>query len=392
VIDVSNLNQVSVMAGQTQALVGAGTQLLPLYSRLGAAGLLLPGGSCPTVGIAGLALGGGIGVFGRAYGMTCDNIASLTVVTADGVRRTCAPNQHSDLYWACRGGGGGNFGVVTSFTFAVHPIPPVALFTLEWPWAEAAAVLDAWLHWISAAPNELWSNCQLFADGQTGAGDLRVTGVFAGTPAACTSALAPLLGSLAAPTYQFVGPEDYLRAMMIEAGCENDTVGQCDLPTRSATGILTRSAFAAKSTYINEPFSTAGTAAMINAVESLGTEVPQVGGGIVFDGYGGRISEMGPADTAFVHRDAIACAQYSVSYGSAAPPATVVAAARSWLEGTQSAFAPFAAGSYQNYIDPSLPNWAEAYYGANLARLRQVKRHYDPDDVFHFAQSIPLPA
>ena len=97
-VDVSALNRVTPMAGASQAVVGAGTHLIDVYGQLSAAGVLVPGGSCPTVGIAGLALGGGIGVLGRAYGMTCDNIASLQMVTADGVVRTCSPNQHEDLY------------------------------------------------------------------------------------------------------------------------------------------------------------------------------------------------------------------------------------------------------------------------------------------------------
>ncbi len=393
VIDVSSLNAVGVQSGMQFATVGAGAQLVDVYNQLGASGVLLPGGSCPTVGIAGLALGGGIGVFGRAYGLACDNIASLTMVTADGSLRQCSPSAHSDLYWASRGGGGGNFGVVTSFTFTVHPIPSVALFTLEWPWAEAATVLDSWLRWIPSAPDELWSNCQLASNGAAGGGTLRVTGVFAGSTAACTSALAPLLSAVgAAPTDRFVGSEDYLRAMLIEAGCEGLTVAQCHLPTRNQGGTLSRSAFTAKSNFIDAALPASGTAAMIAAVEALGTDVPSVGGAIVFDSYGGVINHVAPGDTAFVHRDAIACAQYSVTYPSANPTPTVAAAARSWLEQTQSSFAPYAHGAYQNYIDPTLPDWAEAYYGANLPRLREVKRAYDADDVFHFAQSIPLPA
>jgi hypothetical protein len=392
VIDVSSLNAVSLEPGMRHATVGAGAQLIDIYSQLGAGGVLLPGGSCPTVGIAGLALGGGIGVFGRAYGLTCDNIASLEVVTADGSLRTCSPASHSDLYWASRGGGGGNFGVVTSFTFDVHPIPDVTLFTLEWSWGEAAIVLDSWLRWIPTTPDELWSNCQLASNGTPGGGTVKVTGVFAGSTAACASALATLHAAVgAAPTYQFVGPEDYMRATLIEAGCDGLTVEQCHLPSRNEGGALSRSAFRAKSSFVDAPLPATATAAMITAVDALATEVPGVGGGIVFDSYGGAINRLAATDTAFVHRDAVACAQYSVTFGSARPSPSIVAAAQTWLEQTQSSFAPFARGSYQNYIDPTLPDWAQAYYGTNLSRLMEVKRAYDPDDLFHFAQSVPLP-
>ena len=112
VIDVSALSAISVggaatgqvgSAGQGIATVGAGARLINVYGQLAADGFLLPGGSCPSVGIAGLALGGGIGVFSRAYGLTCDQTATVEIVTADGVLRRCGPGQHEDLYWASRG-------------------------------------------------------------------------------------------------------------------------------------------------------------------------------------------------------------------------------------------------------------------------------------------------
>ena len=138
---------------------------------------------------------------------------------------------------------------MTSFTFTVHPIPSVTLFTLEWPWGEAATVLDAWMRWIPVAPNELWANCQLASNGTAGGGLVKVTGVFAGSTAACASALAPLLSAVgAAPTSRFIGPENYLQAMLIEAGCEKLSVGQCHLSSRNQGGTLSHSAFTAKST------------------------------------------------------------------------------------------------------------------------------------------------
>jgi hypothetical protein len=391
IIDVSNLNQINVAPSAAQATIGAGAHLIDIYNQVGAAGFVLPGGSCPTVGIAGLALGGGIGVFGRAYGMTCDNIASLQVVTADGSLRTCSPSSHSDLYWASRGGGGGNFGVVTQFTFTVHPMPDITLFTLTWPWGDAESVLGAWLNWMPSTPNELWANCQLASDGVAGGETVKVTGVYAGSVGACSSALAPFLSAVGStPSYRFVGPEEYTRAMLIEAGCEDDTVAQCHLAGAGSAGTLSRSSFTAKSSYVNQPLQSAGTTAVISAVESLASTVPGVGGGIVFDGYGGAINHVAAGDTAFVHRAAIACAQYSVNLGSGNPASSTFTAVRGWLEQTQTTFAPYAQGSYQNYIDPTLTDWAQAYYGSNLPRLMGVKGKYDPDDIFHFAQSIPL--
>jgi FAD/FMN-containing dehydrogenase len=391
VIDVTRM--ATVTADPTgSATIGAGARLIDIYSTLGASGLLLPGGSCPTVGIAGLALGGGIGVFGRKFGLTCDNLRSLEMVTADSRVVTADAGHHDDLLWASKGGGGGNFGVVTSFTFDVHPIPDIALFTLQYPWSAAADVLGAWQHWMPGTPPELWSNCQLLSSGAAGGAqplEVRVTGVLAGTASTLTGLLGPFTGAVGtAPTYQFVGPESYLRAMLIEAGCSDSSVAACHLPSQNPAGTLSRAGFAAKSNYINAAMPSAGLQSVVEAVASLAQTQPGSGGGMVFDSYGGAINEVAPDSTAFVHRQALACIEYSVSWGPGAS-AAVMAEAEAWLQDTQAQLAPYSQGAYQNYIDPTLADWQQAYYGSNLPRLVEIKRAYDPDDVFHFAQSIP---
>jgi FAD/FMN-containing dehydrogenase len=387
VMDVTSLNDISVGApmggsGEKLVTVGAGNVLIDVYSQLAAQGLLLPGGSCPTVGIAGLTLGGGIGVFSRAFGLTCDQVESVQIVTADETLHHCGPGQDEDLYWACRGGGGGNFGVVTSFGFKAHPIPEaITLFTLEWAWEAAGTVLDSWFRWIPSAPDELWANCQLYSSGIVGNGLVKVTGVYVGSMSACSAALSPLTNAIGeATTYRFVGPEDYLTATMIEAGCQGKPVAQCAEPTQSP--------FATKSSYFDGPLPEIAVKEILMALSTLPSSLPGAGGGVVFDGYGGVINKVGAGDTAFVHRSAVSCAQYSITYPEAPPSQSQTTAAAQWLDHLQQAFAPVSQGSYQNYIDPTLTDWQQAYYGSNLPRLQEVKRNNDPDDVFHFAQSI----
>ena len=391
VIDVTRMAAVATGPAGS-ATVGAGARLIDVYSKLGSSGLLLPGGSCPTVGIAGLTLGGGIGVFGRKYGLTCDNLRAVEMVTADSRVVTADAGNDAGLLWASKGGGGGNFGVVTSFTFDVHPIPDIALFTLQYPWGAAADVLGEWQHWMPGTPPELWSNCQLLSSGAAGGTQplsVRVTGVLAGTASTLTGLLGPFIAAVGpAPTYQFVGPEPYLRAMLIEAGCSDSSVAACHLPSQNPAGTLSRAGFAAKSNYIDATMPSAGLQAVVDAVAGLAQSQPGSGGGMVFDSYGGVINDVSPDSTAFVHRDALACIEYSVSWGPAAS-AAVMAAAGTWLQDTQVQLAPYSQGAYQNYIDPTLVDWQQAYYGSNLPRLVDVKQSYDPDDVFHFAQSIP---
>jgi len=384
VIDVTPMSRVAPSTRRRTAAIGAGARLIDIYSSLGTVGLLLPGGSCASVGIAGLTLGGGIEVLDRLYGLTCDNLRSATVVTADARVLKVDPSENADLFWACRGGGGGNFGIVTSFEFGVHPLPPdIALFTLQWPWAAAQDVLDAWLRWLAGAPDELWSNCELASEPGL---LLRVGGVFVGTTGALQAVLAPFISAVRAPpSSQFVGPESYLRAMLVEAGCEGRTIEECHLRSVTRAGTLERSAYAAKSTFVLHPLPSGGLAAAADALEWAGQTPQGIGAAIAFDSSGGAINRVAPGDTAYVHRNALAGVQITATWGSGPAPAN----ATSWLASAASGLAPYTTGAYQNYIDPTLSDWEHAYYGTNLARLVRVKSSVDPDDVFHFAQSIP---
>jgi FAD/FMN-containing dehydrogenase len=194
----------------------------------------------------------------------------------------------------------------------------------------------------------------------------------------------------ASPTVNFVGPETYLRAMFVEAGCADLTLAQCHISAPGSAGTLPRSAFAAKSAYFTAPPPSHGISAFTGAVETFQQELTELGGALAFDSFGGAINAVAPDATAFVHRDAFAQLQIDASWGAGTSSSTV-AAIQSWLDHTASALAPYANGqAYQNYIDPTLADWKTAYYGSNLARLERVKRAYDPDDVFSFAQSIPL--
>lgn len=397
VIDVSRLGGIGFAGAPSPAPetagafnVGAGAQLIDVYNALGRLGLVLPAGSCPTVGIAGLTLGGGQGVLGRKFGLTADHLARARVVLADGRLITADAHSHPDLWWALRGGGGGNFGIATAFSFAVDPAPPLSLFTLQFPWASGASVLEAWLHWVAGAPDELWTNCLLERAGASGY-LCQVAGVYCGPATELSTLVDRFTASTgAAVTYRFVGGEPYLNAMKVEAGCESLSIAACHVSTERPGGVLSRSAYAAKSSYVNGPLGAAQCQRLIDAVTALGDYAPYVGGALAFDAYGGAINRV-PADaTAFVHRDQLACIQASYSW-STSTAISEISGGQRWLEWLGAHVFDPSTGAYQNYIDPTLADWATAYYGTNLPRLRRVKAAYDPDDVFHFAQSIPLP-
>ncbi len=389
IVDVTRMAGVSV-SGST-ATVGAGTRLIDFYNGLDAHGRAVPGGSCPTVGISGLTLGGGIGVVGRAYGLTCDNVTSLQIVTADGQVRTASASTNSDLFWACRGGGGGNFGVVTSFTFTTHPAGDIILFFLSWPWSQAARVIAAWQSWAPHAPDQLWSNLHLSAATGGSVPTIGVGGTYLGSVNEAYGQLEKLYAAAGSnPSSPFLENTTWLHAMLVEAGCASLTVNQCHLPTQVSGGQLSRSSEYAKSDFFTTPLSSRGIATMLTGVENFQQAggAPGASGGIALDALGGAINRVAAGATAFVHRNALFDTQYTTTWplGSAS---AAVARQHAWQQSFWQSMRPYASGqAYQNYIDPNLANWRQAYYGANYTRLTQVKAAYDPDRVFSFPQAV----
>jgi FAD/FMN-containing dehydrogenase len=379
IVDVSRLNSISLDA-QHHAVVGAGARLIDVYDHLWQSKRTIPAGSCPTVGIAGLALGGGIGFASRKYGLTCDNLVEATVVLADGTAVVANKTRNPDLYWALRGGGGGNFGIVTRLVFRTHPVGQVSTYALEWAWSDAKKVVQAWQKLAPHAPDGLFSvlNLNAVVGGRT-----RITsaGQFFGSTERLRQILQPLVNA-ASPTRFTVTSRTYMDAQEMWAGCSG-TIEACHLPPQ---GNLGRSTFKGKSSIANKPLSPAGIDTMLHQLETK-LSVGSGSGIILLDSYGGAINRIKKNATAFVHRDALFSMQY-LAYWS---PAESADPNLRWLRTFYAAMRPYvSAFAYQNYIDPELTTWRNAYYGSNLDRLIAVKRRYDPQNFFRFKQSIPL--
>jgi len=389
IVDVTRMAGVSVSGGT--ATVGAGTRLIDFYNGLAARGRAVPGGSCPTVGIAGLTLGGGVGVVSRAYGLTSDNVTSMQIVTANGQLRTANSGSNSDLYWACRGGGGGNFGVVTSFTFTTHPAGEVILFFLSWPWSQAARVIAGWQSWAPHAPDALWSNLHLAAAPGGSTPSIQVGGTYLGGVGEASVELEKLYAAVGSdPSSPFLETTSWLHAMLVEAGCADLSVNECHLPTQNPAGELSRASEYAKSDFFTRPLSSQGIGTLLSGVESLQRVDGAAGGvgGIAFDALGGAVNRVAPGATAYVHRNALFQAQYTTGWTVGAASAGV-ARQHAWQRSFWQSMRPYASGqAYQNYVDPDLTNWRQAYYGANYTRLTQVQAAHDPDRVFTFPQAV----
>ncbi|WP_406841598.1 FAD-binding oxidoreductase (plasmid) [Streptomyces sp. AHU1] len=389
VIDVSNLDR--VVPGPKSASVGSGVRLIDLYAQLSQQGVTVPAGSCPTVGVAGLVLGGGIGVTSRAYGATSDNLMSAQVVTADGRIRTVDAHNDSDLFWALRGGGGGNFAVATRFDFRTHVAPDVSYAFLSWPWSRAAGVLRAWQAWAPVAHDSVWSSLHIQSDATEGP-RVGVTIVDLESSLSAQNAIERLTASVgASPGSALVHTRPYLEAMQVMAGTQGWTVAQSHLPGRlpgrRADGRVTRESYGARSDFYTRALSDLAIDALLASVERYIRSVPAGGScAIALDALGGAINRVGPAATAFVHRNGLFLAQYMANW----PEGVASEPHQAWLNDTWASMRRYASGqAYQNYIDPQLTGWAQAYYGRNLPRLEKIKSTYDPDRIFDFPQAVP---
>ncbi|EWM11355.1 FAD-binding oxidoreductase [Kutzneria sp. 744] len=344
IIDVSHLDTVEVRADGA-AIVGAGARMAGVYAGIGRAGRMLSAGTCPTVGIAGLTLGGGIGVLGRKCGLASDQLIAARIVTADGTARTVSETQEPDLFWALRGGGGGNFGVVTSFTFRTTPAEPLTVWSLDYTPDRRPQILDAWQEWQKQVPDEMWSQCRV------GRGYSQTAGCLVGTDTGLIDDLARRIGG---------NPVRYQRELDFPATMDHyaDPVGE-------------RESFVSMSRMLTGPMDA-------QAMVDLVTTGPELF--CLIDSFGGAIAH---GDGAFPHRDAIGSIQVTNKVR------TTAADARGELAPVRQQLGEwFGAHGFVNYIDPDMPNWRQAYYGANAPRLAETARTYDPNRVFAFPQGI----
>jgi FAD/FMN-containing dehydrogenase len=376
IVDVSKLD--SIRLDGTVATIGAGARLIDVYSTLGARGRTVPGGSCPSVAISGLTLGGGHGVLSRSMGLTCDNLIGATIVTADGRTRAVSADAEPDLFWALRGAGNGNFGVVTSLRFTTHPAPSsVVTGYLTWPWSRAAAVVRAWQSWGPDQPDHLWSALHLDCDAG-GAPTVSVpmlsTGSRSGLSAAA-DALADASGSPASSVS--VHTHGFVEAMFSYAGCESRSVAQCHLPP---AGDLGRETYTARSDFYDADLSAAGVDTLLSQVARLSSRSGSGTGSVALTALGGAVNRPAPTDTAFPHRRSRVLAQYIASDGLSST---------SWLDTLHAAMRRHASGgAYANYTDPTLTDWRTAYYGPNASRLAALKSTLDPTRLFAYPQSL----
>lgn len=395
VIDVSKIDSIAINFKRKTATVGSGVTLLPLYKALWAQGLVVPAGSCSSVGIGGSTLGGGFGLLARSMGLTCDNLVGVKLVDANGDVIEADDQNNNDLLWACKGGGGGNFGVVTEFTFKTHAIQNVTVFRVKWKYDDMAAVIRAWQKWAPHADNRI--TCVLTMTSKK-SNRVSCVGVFLGGPTEVRKQIAPLIKS-PIPVSVTVDTSTWMDAVMRFSGLpkpkatpEQKAIASAAIAARSAQPKVSPDTvhmhihprFKNTSDYVNKELDDEGIKTIVNFLAST----PVDSSCLQFDSYGGKITQVPVTDTAFCHRaDTKFCMHYQISWRNPAQDERNM----TWVNDFKKAMKPHVSGfTYVNYCDREIEDYGRSYYGNNLERLVEIKQKYDPQNFFNFAQSIPI--
>lgn len=363
VIDLSAMKGVFVDPHGRTARVQAGATLGDIDRETHLHGLAVPAGVVSRTGIAGLTLGGGVGWLVRKYGLSCDNLLACEVVSADGEVVIADAEHNADLFWGLRGGGG-NFGIVTSFLFRAHPVSTVLGGVILYPRDQAAALLRHYRAFIASAPEELTAYAGLLStpEGVPAAG---VIVCYCGDVAEGQRVLQPLR-AFGQPMVDAVQPMPFpAMQKLLDDAFPDGTFNYW------------------KSTFLEELTDTA-----IDVIVEHANRASSPLSAVVLEFYGGAATRVGQSDTAFAQRRAEYNAGIMAQWTTAAESDLHTA----WARETWDALQPFSSGAYLgNFASDEAPQAVRQAFGDNLARLAELKQRYDPTNFFSLNQNVTPP-
>jgi hypothetical protein len=360
VIDLSEMRAVLVDPGARTVRVQGGATLGDIDRETHLHGLAVPAGVVSKTGIAGLTLGGGVGWLVRRYGLSCDNVRAFEVVTADGAILTASAEEHSELFWALKGGGG-NFGVVTTFTFAAHPVTTVLGGLLVWPREQARDVLRFYRDLMARAPEELGVYCAL-ATSPEGMPICIAAACWSDDPEKGEHALAPLR-AFGPPAADMIQPMPFPAMQKILDGAFPD----------------------GSHNYWSASFVHGLTDEVIDTILEHGNRMASPLSATLIEYYGGAPGRVDPASAAFAQR----AADYNIVMGAQWTDPAETPRHTAWAREFYQALEPHAHGSHPlNFNSEPDDTMIRVSFGGNYARLAEVKRRYDPTNFFSLNQNI----
>ena len=381
-IDIRRLN--SVLVDRRAGMVSCGGAALnsDFFTATEDGPLFLPGGTCLGVGIGGLTLGGGLGYNARWAGLTCDHLQSSRIVTAAGEVLELDGSTNSDLFWACRGGAGGSFGINTSFTFDLVDAPreEIGYYRFEWTGADAAfAALSAFDTLIQTAPAAfngviMAEATDVGAGGPSDAIHVMSRGQYIGPLDELRDLVAPLLAAATPTTQTLEGKSFWAMQRLIATG----------EPDPHSFGDISR--------YSNMRLPDSVTAELVDLLVACPSRSADANGSIWSLGWAGGdvIGSFSRTETAYVHRDVSTMLRPTTVWPNDAPE-SVGNELNAWTDQVIAAIAPHTPDeSYQNFPNLAITDWQQQYYAENFDRLVEVKTAFDPGNLFNNPQSIPV--
>ena len=360
-IDLSHMRYVRVNPGEQRAYVSGGSLLGAMDHEAMAHGLATVAGTVSHTGVGGLATGGGFGRLARRYGLTLDTIRAVDVVSADGRLRHASAQEHPDLFWGVRGGGG-NFGVVTSFEFELYPMSRrVIAGNLVYPISRLRDALEFYAEFSAGAPDELQADLVFGYPAGGKPGFVILALCYSGDPTSAGKVMAATK-TLGPPLAGELEPTDYVALQRS---------GDSTLPRVTAS-------------YLKGGFVSAITPSLIDALVDGIEPNPQRTTQMIFQQAGGAIRRVPSDATAFAHRYAEYNMMATMNWQPGADPQAHVSAIRSYW-GT---LAPFTNGFYANEADAENAPFHNENYQGNYPRLVEIKRRYDPDNNFRLNANI----
>lgn len=371
VIDISELKSVDIDTSSRIATVGAGLNQLEAVTTLAKQNFAVTTGTEGSVGLSGATLGGGFGFLTRWLGMACDSLVGAEVVVPSGAE--CAKvvkaslRHNSDLLWALRGAGNGNFGIVTSLTYKVAPLKSVTYLQATWDGiGDLQGVFDTWQNTAPVSDNRLGTQLEIHKN------QILLFAVLAeGSPDEAKQLLAPIL-SVGNPK------------VTVQVGNWGDVYAGFQVPTAAEPAN-----WKFFSQFTREPFPKEA----IDVIGSFIKNAPTDDSNFFTQAFGGAVRRSPRGGSAFPHRDALFYSEPGAGWGKRGTQPGVcdplTSQAQAWIAEFSQALRPYVNGAYVNVPNIGMQDWETAYWDDNFDRLREIKAKYDPQNVFQYEQSIP---
>lgn len=367
VIDISKMNEIYIDEENSVVKIGGGVRNREIYEALGSKSYAFPGGGCPTVGVAGLILGGGWGYSSRFLGLACDSLIELEMINYKGEKLIINEQENSDLFWACKGSGGCNFGIITSMTIKLkEKIEMGTLIYINYPnisTEDNIKVIEVLQNLYKNLDRRINLKTAIYNSVEKGRG-VKLTGLFYGNSIDAREILSPL--------------ENITNSMEIKI--EDMSILECNRYIQDSHPDYEK--YKSTGRFIYKDYNYTELKRLIEIIDNPAEGANYTA--ISFYGAGGAISDVDKLDTAYYYRDA----KFIMGIQSVWEEDKYADINKEWLKENFKTIELMTIGSFVNFPLHELNNYEDEYYGENIIRLKEIKKNYDPYNIFNYPQVI----